>query len=228
MAHDASKFQAVVTTLNSDITQFLQRYGVKRVIQSDSTFISEGEFSKTLFVILDGDVNIFKRDEQDVESLVATVGKGSILGEMGVFMEERRTSSAKAVTDVIALEFTADSFTAAIKNIPELSVRIIKSLSQKVLQSNSIIIDLNRSLIHLAISNEVLSQRDKDDEWQFTLDMNSIVESMGFNQKKIKEALNTMNNIGVISQLSRRAAEYTGRCHFPQLMKFIEDSASLK
>lgn len=122
--------------INSKLIEFLFSYGRKRIIPAGETFISEGDDSNTCFVLLDGEADILKKDENGSDAVIVRISKGTIIGEMGVFLEEKRSSSVRAATPLILLEFTAARFFTAVNNIPELAIRIIKSLAEKLNAAN--------------------------------------------------------------------------------------------
>lgn len=125
-----------VLAVNSKLIEFLHAYGRKIPVVKGATFISEGDDSNNCFLLLDGRANILKTDEWGRKRIVAQIGTGSIVGELGVFLKMKRFTSVQAVTNLILLEFSADCFYKAVENTPELAMRIIKSLSERLNAAN--------------------------------------------------------------------------------------------
>lgn len=133
-----SDANAQFLSVNHEILRLLMSYGKKSFISKGTTFIIEGEESDCCYLILEGDANILKKNNAGVNENLATIGKGSIIGEMGVFQQEKRSSSVQAITGMVMLKFSAEEFYDAVKNTPELAMRIIKSLADKLNTSNKL------------------------------------------------------------------------------------------
>ncbi|MDH5180006.1 MAG: Crp/Fnr family transcriptional regulator [Gammaproteobacteria bacterium] len=124
-------------TTESKVTKFLFSYGRKQQFSKGQYIIREGHMDKTVFIILKGEVEILKKDENGIDKVVTKLnGGGIILGEMSIFLDEPRSSSVRIAKDSLALEFTGENFLNAVVNIPELSMRILKSLSNKLKSTN--------------------------------------------------------------------------------------------
>ena len=131
-----------VLAVNNKLTEFLASYGRRRVIPSGEIFIKEGDKCKSCFVMLDGEAEILKQDEFGENNVGVRIKRGTIIGEMGVFLHESRSSSVRAATPLILLEFSAPSFYAAVENNSELALRIIRSLAEKLNAANKLAVSL--------------------------------------------------------------------------------------
>lgn len=121
----------------SSITKFLLNYGKKQNYTEGQYIIREGHNDKTVFIVLSGEVEIQKKDDNGQNQTVTKlIGGGIILGEMSIFLDEPRTTSVRISKETLVLEFTGDNFLNAVANIPELSMRILKSLSNKLKSTN--------------------------------------------------------------------------------------------
>lgn len=196
------------TTVNSEITKFLFSYGRKKDIQPGQIFITEGNLSPSVFVVLEGEAEILKKDDAGQDNVVARVGGGTILGEMGVFMQEKRTTSVRAASNLIALEFSADSFYAAIEKIPELAIRIIKSLSLKLKTSNDFTIHMRKAHNLQVISNNILAQQ-KDAAQQsiyFQMDLIELSKQVAIGRNALKTEMERLDNAGLFQKFSMTSA----------------------
>ena len=128
--------------ISNKLVKFLFSYGRRRIIKPGEIFIKEGDESHSCFVLLIGEADILKEDGNGEQTTVGRIKQGSIIGEMGVFLQERRSSSVQAVGELLLLEFTALRFYQAVEDIPELAVRLIKSLAEKLNAANKHAIDL--------------------------------------------------------------------------------------
>ncbi len=128
----------------SNVTKFLYRYGRKKQYNKGHYIIHEGHLDKTVFVILSGEVEILKKDKTGKDKVITKLtGGGIILGEMSIFLSEPRSSSVRIAEETMLLEFTGENFLNAVVNIPELSMRILKSLSSKLKSTNERVVQGN-------------------------------------------------------------------------------------
>ena len=121
----------------SKIAQLLFSYGTKKSFSTGHYIIREGHSDKTVFILLSGEVEILKKDKDGNDRVVTKLSKGgTILGEMSIFLDEPRTSSVRISADALTLVFTGENFLAAVVNTPDLAMRIMKSLSNKLKSAN--------------------------------------------------------------------------------------------
>lgn len=131
-------------TVISNISKFLFQYGRKQHYTEGQYIIREGLYDKTVFIILRGEVEILKKDKLGNNKVITKLaGGGVILGEMSIFLDEPRSSSVRISKETLALEFTGENFLKAVVNIPELSMRILKSLSNKLKHTNERVVQNN-------------------------------------------------------------------------------------
>lgn len=92
-----------------------------------SCICKEGSVTDSVFVILKGTVVITKKSQGDQDIVLARDGGGSIIGEMGAFMGNKRSASVFAEEDVIALKLTVQAFMGLVFKTPELVVAVLES-----------------------------------------------------------------------------------------------------
>lgn len=212
------------TTISSELTRFLFDYGRKQRFTAGQYIIREGQQARNVFVILEGEAEILKQDENGNEKTVAKVSNGTILGEMGVFMDQARTTSVRVSQDLTALEFTADSFTSAVTKIPDLSLRLLKSLSTKLSSGNEFIVGLGYAQSMLACGAYLLDQRPSQSEKEasISLSINQISDETGLERQVVRTAFERFNRRGVLMGLNFQGSTISGTANFPKLMRLLK------
>lgn len=81
--------------------------------------IEEGALPYELYVIEEGSAAVEHEGE-----VLATLGPGDIVGEMGVIQQQRRGASVRATTPVHALAIGIDEFQVLAKEMPEIAFDI--------------------------------------------------------------------------------------------------------
>lgn len=102
----------------------------------DQTVICrEGEPGNTLFIIVDGKVEVLKKVGQQ-ESLIAMREPGEFVGEMAILESAPRFATLKANGDVRVLVIDGEAFTTILLDRPEVAVSVLRHMSTRVRQLN--------------------------------------------------------------------------------------------
>ncbi|MDG2237682.1 MAG: cyclic nucleotide-binding domain-containing protein [Arenicellales bacterium] len=104
------------------------------------TILLEGETSDTAFQILSGEVEIYTERSGQVIRL-GYVTAGDYLGEMGLIDQGPRSASARAVTDVVVLEFQRSEFIEHVSNEAVVAYRIITRLCHRLRETNQRLVE---------------------------------------------------------------------------------------
>jgi pSer/pThr/pTyr-binding forkhead associated (FHA) protein len=85
------------------------------VFSTGETIIREGDPGRSVYVILDGRVKVFTRDNDDDELELATLGVGQFFGEMSFITGKPRSSSVAALELSVVVELSYDSMAKVIE-----------------------------------------------------------------------------------------------------------------
>ena len=108
------------------------------------TIFREGERGNTLFILLSGEVGVWKHYGMPDENLLARYQAGRIFGEMALVDELPRSATAVAMLDSNLLYLRRSDFAELVRKYPDLAVSIMKSMSAIVRESNdSFVADLH-------------------------------------------------------------------------------------
>ena len=145
------KLGATDLFLGLDDSEIAALAAVGRVEQAymDTPLISEGDLSDCLIIILDGEVQILKEDDEGGRHVLATLSQGAILGEVGILESLPRTATALAVKPVqyFALDRSAYDRLVVAREPAALKLTMVlaRSLSQRLQ-------DMNRRIVNLFAS----------------------------------------------------------------------------
>lgn len=93
--------------------------------------INEGDEGDSLFIIVEGEVGIYKGKVK-----IATLGPRDFFGEMAILDSEPRSATVIAEKDLICLKISREDFTEILIDEHEIMLAIIKSLVQRLRQTN--------------------------------------------------------------------------------------------
>jgi CRP-like cAMP-binding protein len=85
------------------------------VFSAGEMIIREGEPGRSVYIILDGRVKVFTRDNDDNELELATLGVGQFFGEMSFVSGKPRSSSVVALELSVVVELSYDSMAKVIE-----------------------------------------------------------------------------------------------------------------
>ncbi|MGR9114293.1 MAG: cation:proton antiporter [Gammaproteobacteria bacterium] len=110
----------------------LPREVIKRLAQNaryisflpEDTVFNEGDKGDSVYILVSGSVNVFKRDEKGESFHVAELRKGSFIGEHALSALPVRTATVRAKTYITLLRLTAEEVVALANEAPELDMRL--------------------------------------------------------------------------------------------------------
>jgi CRP-like cAMP-binding protein len=125
--------------LNEEEISDISRGLVKHRFQADTVIVSLNEPGDSMFVLMEGLVDVFIENEKKIKAKVATLSPGNYFGEMSLLTGENRSATITAVTDVFVVEITRNHFDKIIrtrKGIIEKISEVIaarKDINEKIL-----------------------------------------------------------------------------------------------
>jgi CRP-like cAMP-binding protein len=115
-------------------TQIQVRRTYERTFEAGSVIFEEADPGDVLFVIQAGEVELTRLGLMGRQA-VARLGCGEFFGEMSVVVGEPRTARAVAVSDCRLLELDGPTLEAMCVERPEIAIRIIRRLSDRLIDS---------------------------------------------------------------------------------------------
>ena len=115
------------------------------VAGAGTDIFAEGDAGAFLCVVVDGEVDVLKEDQQGVVRVVATVGAGKTLGEMALIDEEPRSAAARVTRAAQLLALSKDSFEAMMDGHPRLALQFMltlgRLLSRRLRRTSGMLVD---------------------------------------------------------------------------------------
>lgn len=121
--------------LKPDIVQ-LRTHDVPAVgrehFEPQETIFEQGDRGDRLYIIVDGEVEVVKRDPDGTEVLLAVLGSGDCFGEMALVSDLPRMASARSRTSVNLLTLDRTAFSALFGALPPLRGLFQQLIEQRV------------------------------------------------------------------------------------------------
>lgn len=90
----------------------------------------EGQAPKELFLLADGEVDIVKKGVGKSVTTLATLGAGSVIGEMSLLMKENRSASAVVTKDAMVLCVTWKDFEELLLQNPLVATKLVLGIAR--------------------------------------------------------------------------------------------------
>jgi CRP/FNR family transcriptional regulator, cyclic AMP receptor protein len=116
--------------------RLLKQYG--RSFKAGTVLCKEAEPGDNMFIIYQGKIRISKNLDGEEKTLVV-LGDGDFFGEMAIILKDARTASATCMTDAIVLTIDAEGFETMIRKSPDMSLRLIKTLAERLKSTNNLV-----------------------------------------------------------------------------------------
>jgi CRP-like cAMP-binding protein len=107
-----------------------------RVFEPGDVIFSEGDDSREMFVVLEGNVEVVKISPRGGEVKLAALDRGEFLGEMSLLESLPRSATARAVNRVRLLAIQPGGFLLKIRRDPTFAFEIMQSLSRRIRVTN--------------------------------------------------------------------------------------------
>ena len=116
------------------------------LVPKGDVVIHEDEPGAFMCFIIEGSLEILKKNPSGEDVVIDTVGHGESFGEMAVLQETKRSASVIAITDCTLLVLTAKGFNLLLAEHPRVAASLLRSLaillSKQLRETSSDLVDL--------------------------------------------------------------------------------------
>jgi len=110
----------------------LAQAAVVRSFPANAVICREGEPGDTVYTIVEGRVEVFKRLDDKTERRLNEIGPGGHFGEMAIIEEGPRSATVRTAEPTTALEINRESFLKVLGRSPSLSLRMAVSMTARL------------------------------------------------------------------------------------------------
>ncbi len=118
--------------------------------------LSQGDPGDALFLIRSGQVKVSVVAEDGREVILSVLGAGSFFGELALLDDEPRSAHVIAMEDTVLLQLHREDFRGRLKLSPELSISLLRELSQRLRRADDTIASLMLLDVNGRIANLLL------------------------------------------------------------------------
>ena len=118
------------------------------------TIVTENECGDSLFLVVNGRVQILKKSEDGQPINITELSPGDIFGEMTLFTGEPRSASAKCLSNVDALEVNRETLATLMAQEPSL----LQKMGQLIDERKTTLEQLQEEQLHAQSSTDTIMQ----------------------------------------------------------------------
>ena len=110
---------------------------IEQTYPAKSVVFKEGDKGDALYIVRSGKINILKRNSSGIDSVLVTLGKGALIGDMAIIDEQPRSATIATVQETNFLIITKEDFRDLLSKIPEISFQILKLTTERLRVTNT-------------------------------------------------------------------------------------------
>lgn len=127
---------ALFRSLSDKALLDLSAITIEQTIPPKNMVFKEGDKGDALYIVKNGKVNILKRNSSGADSVLVSLGKGAVIGDMAIIDEQPRSASVATVQETTFLILTKDDFRNLLADVPEISFQILKLTTERLRATN--------------------------------------------------------------------------------------------
>ncbi len=127
--------------LTEDQLNSLSPFTYRKKFGPGELIVEEGHTGNGLYLIVSGNVEAVKGLGTQQQQVVNKLGAGEVFGEMALLGEWPRTATVRAVDNVECLGIDRWVFLAQVERQPQVGIRMLHILAQKLRDSDARLVD---------------------------------------------------------------------------------------
>lgn len=182
-----------------------------RTYKKGEIIFLEGEESDKLYVINHGKVKVFRYTKEGKEQILYIVSTGEFLGDLSLLKKSEFRFNAEALEDVNICELTKDDFDNVVERNPEISLKILEVLYEKIRKLENLVQSLSTKDIETRISGLLLGLIKDFGEpegnivrLELPLSREDMANYIGVTRETISRRLNSMQDEGILTLLGNK------------------------
>lgn len=185
----------------------IKSIAVDRRFEKSEIIFSEGDEGNGFYVVVDGQVKIFKLSPEGKEQILHIFGSGDPVGEVAVFAGRSFPANAEAITATRVLFFPRSAFLDLISANPSLAMKMLAVLSMRLRRFTIQIENLSLKEVpgRLASYLIVLSEEQQnEEEVALPISKGQLASLLGTIPETLSRIFAKMSTQGLIAVQGRR------------------------
>lgn len=139
---EALKSVPLFAELGRSEIQELARSLIKRNFKSGQIIFHLDDPGGLLYIVKQGQVKIYRPDQDGHDAVLAILGKGDYFGEFALFDDSPRSATAKTLTPTMTYTLYRGEFVQFIRRNPDFSLKLLGIMAQHIREMNEQLSDV--------------------------------------------------------------------------------------
>ena len=127
---------SVFANMPEDMLLELAKIAQEKVVPARTIIFRQGDPGDSFYIINSGEVTVFRKGKEGVETELARLGTGESFGEMALLTGEPRSGYVEAIEETRLTVISKDQFDRILKDYPLVSRNLVKQLSGRLLRDD--------------------------------------------------------------------------------------------
>ncbi|MDY6853638.1 MAG: Crp/Fnr family transcriptional regulator [Thermodesulfobacteriota bacterium] len=196
--------------LSKEQQKDLADIALKKNFKRGKDVFFEGDEGDGFYVVISGQVKIFKVSIEGKEQILHIFGPGEPFGEVPVFAGERFPANAKTIEDSRLLFFPRDAFVKLVKRNPSLALNMLAVLSCRLRRFTGLIENLSLKEVPGRLAAYLLylySNEDKKDTLVLKISKGQLASILGTIPETLSRILSKMSKEKLIRSDGSRSLQ---------------------
>ncbi len=175
-----------------------------REYEAGSVIFSPGESPKRLYVLKSGRIERYRLTLKGQRLVTGQILPGGVFGVMGLLGQTMQGNFAEACEDSLVYELTRDNVMALLKRKPELALRVLENVGNRVAVLEERLVDAFYSPAPVRLARFLLNNADPVSGILADVTHEQIGNAIGAVRQTVTEAVSYMRERGLVSTGARQ------------------------
>lgn len=184
---------------------------IRRKYKKGQIVFFEGDVSDKFYIINSGKIKIFKYTKEGKEQILYILSEGDFIGYLSLLKKGKFDFNAEALEDVHVCMLTKDDFDKLVKKTPEISLKILENLHDRLVSLENLVQTLSTKDIEARIAGILINfakEFGREESEGIIIEMPLSREEManyiGVTRETMSRKLSSMEDDGVIELVGNK------------------------
>ncbi|MFT9486726.1 MAG: Crp/Fnr family transcriptional regulator [Tepidibacillus sp.] len=201
----------IFSMLADEQLEKITRLITRRKFKKGQVIFFEGDVSDKFYIINQGKIKTFKHTREGKEQILYILAEGDFIGDLSLLKKSTFQYNAEALEDVHVCILSKDDFDQILKENPEISLRILESVHDRLVNLENLVQTLSTKDVEARIAGLLVSLSESfgiKEERKVILEMALTREEManfiGVTRETISRKLSGLQEEGIIELVGNK------------------------
>lgn len=201
----------IFTSLNQEEIDQIAAIITDKEYKKGESIYAYGDTGKSLYVINEGKVKIFRMSEAGREQIIRILHPGDFMGELSLFADSAVNEGAEALEPTAICVIDGHKLNQIMNDVPSIAVKVIEELSKRLLNAENLIESLGLHDVEQRIADTMLRMSAGQEEIILSITKKDLAAHMGMSQETLSRKLAQFQEMGWIKLEGRKKIQILDR-----------------